>query len=67
MNVREQNANLKKELDKTKLENHFLRSELNTAERAKQVLDAYYSKHAERPSFQRTMPLEGPPASARAS
>jgi len=37
VNVREQNANLKKELDKTKLENHFLRSELDTAERAKQL------------------------------
>jgi len=37
VNVREQNAKLKKELDKTKLENHFLRSELSTAERAKQL------------------------------
>jgi glutathione S-transferase len=30
-------------------------------------LAAYYNRHAERPSFQRTMPLEGPPGSARAS
>lgn len=26
-------------------------------------LSAYYARHAARPSFQRTMPLPGPPAS----
>lgn len=43
LNVREENQKLKRELDRTKIENHFLRNELSTADRLKQ-LSAFQEK-----------------------
>src|SRR5579859_1194776 len=37
VHVREENAKLQRELDRVKLENHYLKAELSTADRVKQL------------------------------